>query len=59
MEQKKQIKITQKMLDKIIPPINTIEEEMEFSKRCDEEYERSKQEILEIIKRNIEIYKDK
>lgn len=47
------------MLDEIIPPINTIEEEMEFSKRCDEEYERSKQEILEIIKRNIEIYKDK
>lgn len=58
MAQKKTIKVTQKMLEEIIPPIQTIEQEMEFRKRCDEEYERSKQEILEIIKRNVEKYKN-
>lgn len=52
------LKITQEMIDEIIPPIQTVEEEIEFSKRCDEEYERSKQEILEIMKRNVEKFKD-
>lgn len=46
------------MLEEIIPPIQTEQEEIEFNKRCDEEYERSKQEILEIMKRNIEKYKN-
>lgn len=52
------LKITQEMIDEIIPPIRTVEEEIEFSKRCDKEYERSKQEILEIMKRNVEKFKD-
>lgn len=58
MSKKKVIRITKEMLDEIIPPIQTIEEEIEFNKKCDEEYERSKQEILEIMKRNLEKYKD-
>ena len=58
MEKKKIIKITKEKLDEIIPPIKTVEEEIEFNKRCDKEYERSKQEIMEIMKRNLEKYKN-
>ena len=60
MSKKKTIAITisQETLDKIIPPIQSIEEEIEFRKRCELEYEKSKQEILEIMKRNTEKYKN-
>ena len=60
MAKKKTVKIiiTQEMLDRIIPPIQSLEEELEFRKRCDEEYEKSKQEILERMKKNKERYKN-
>lgn len=58
MAKKKTINIAQEMLNEIVPPIKTVEEEIEFRRRCEQEYERSKQEILEIMKKNIEKYKD-
>lgn len=58
MSKKKTITVSQEMLDKIIPPFQSVEEELEFRRKCELEYERSKQEILEIMKRNLEKYKD-
>lgn len=58
MAKRKTITISQKMLDEIIPPIQTVEEELEFRRRCDEEYEKNKQIILDIMKKNVEKYEN-
>lgn len=59
MSKKTIIKITQKDIDRVIPPVKSREEAIELSKKYEMEYEQSKQEILDIMKRNLEKYKDK
>lgn len=59
MSKKTLIKLTQKDIDRVIPPVKSKEEAIELSKKYEMEYEKSKQEILEIMKRNLEKYKDK
>lgn len=58
MAKKTTIKITQKDIDKIIPPAKSREEAIALSKKYEMEYEQSKKEILDIMKRNLEKYKE-
>lgn len=58
MAKRKTATISQEMLNKIIPPINNIEDEIKLAKKCDEEYEKNKQIILEIMKKNMEKYEN-
>lgn len=48
--------ITQEDIDRIIKPPKSREEAIRLSKKYEEEYERSKQEIIDIMKKNIELY---
>ncbi len=59
MSKKTIIKITQKDIDRVIPPARNREEAIELSKKYEMEYEQSKKQILEIMKKNLEKYKDK
>ena len=53
-----EIILTQEMLDKIIPPFQSEEDEIIFRKKLEEEYEKTKQEILELMKKITDQYKD-
>lgn len=59
MAKRKTVTVSKEILDKIIPPIQTQEDEMELVKKCDEEYEKNKQIILEIMKKNKEKFENK
>lgn len=48
--------ITQEDIDRIIKPPKSREEAIRLSKKYEDEYERSKQEIIDIMRKNIELY---
>lgn len=58
MAKKERVVITQKQIDKIIPPLNTKEDITKFSKMCEEQYKKSLQEMIEIKNNNLELYKN-
>ncbi len=49
--------ITKEDIEKIIPQPSSREEAIEIARRVEEEYERSMQAIIEIMKRNSELFK--
>lgn len=59
MKKEKRFVVTQEELDKIIPPAQSKEEAIKMSLKYEEEYIKSKQKILDIMKRNAELYKNK
>lgn len=50
-------RITQEDIDKIITPPKSREESIRLSKKY--EYEQSKQKMIDIMKKNTELYRDK
>lgn len=50
--------ITQADIDRIIKPPKSREESIRLSKKYEDEYEKSKQEIINVMKKNIELYRD-
>lgn len=59
MPKKEKVIITQKQIDKIIPPLNTEEDIVKFSKMCEKQYEQGLQVMIDIMNKNLEQYKDK
>mgnify|MGYP001073736210 CR=1 FL=1 len=50
--------ITQEDIDKIITPSKSREESIRLAQNYEHEYEESKKRILNIMERNIELYRD-
>ena len=53
-----QITISQEMFEKIVPSTKDKVAELEFRKKCEEEYEKSKRAIMDVMKKNTEKYEN-
>lgn len=50
--------ITQEDIDKIITPPKSREDSIRLSKKYENDYEQSKQKMIDIMRRNTELYKN-